>query len=213
MKKHTLKNQVRDIRGLRGAVLATVIVGGAGLGLLSALPAVEVMKAFSTNEFCVSCHTMTPMGETFTKSIHGGNNSTGFVADCVSCHLPHSNVVEELYVKGTSGIRHLWGEFVLGMEELDYDKLHPKRTDYVFDSGCLSCHKGLEPRALAATELSSVADQTHKLAFAHKDNDPDWQCASCHYDIAHPGLKHTMRQNAEEKLRRLTADLLKETQQ
>ena len=199
-----LKKIIQELRTLKGVTIAVLIVVGGGLGLLSALPAVEVIHLFSTNEFCSSCHTMTPAAETFTKSVHGGNNNVGFVAQCVDCHLPDSNVVEELYVKATSGTRHMWGEFIVGMEALDYDELHPKRTEYVYDSGCVSCHQNLEKRAELATPDSSVADQTHQMAFARKDTDPDWQCSSCHYDIAHPGLKQDMRERQEQSLQNLS---------
>ncbi|GAL04587.1 cytochrome c-type protein TorY [Photobacterium aphoticum] len=198
-----MKKLLTGIRSVKGAVFAAILTIGGGLGLLAALPASEVMHALSTNEFCSGCHTMTPMAETFKQSVHGGNNSQGFVADCVSCHLPESNVVEELWVKGTSGMRHLWGEYVLQMDALDYDALHPKRTEYVFDSGCVNCHRTLEERAAVATETSPISDQTHQLAFARKDTDSNWQCASCHYDIAHPGLKREMRLREESVLRDL----------
>ncbi|HGH6026610.1 TPA: cytochrome c3 family protein [Vibrio mimicus] len=200
-----MKALFEAIKNVKGAVLAVLLLAGTGLGLLASLPATEVLHAFSTNEFCASCHTMEPMAETFAKSVHGGNNSQGFVADCVSCHLPDSNVVEELYVKGTSGMRHLWGEYVLQMDALDYDELHPKRTEYVFDSGCVNCHRTLEDRAKVATETSPISDQTHKLAFERKDTDKDWQCSSCHIDIAHPDLKRNMRLRQEEKMREMAA--------
>ncbi len=187
--------------GVKRKVILVLLLIGTAIGLLAALPATEVLHALSSNEFCSSCHTMKPMAETFANSVHGGNNSQGFVAECVDCHLPKSNVVEELYVKGTSGIRHLWGEYVLRMEALDYKTLHPKRTEYVFDSGCINCHKDLERRAKLATKDSKPADWSHQLAFERKATDSNWQCSSCHYDIAHPQLEANMAKRAEEKLR------------
>ncbi|MDH5934338.1 cytochrome c3 family protein [Vibrio splendidus] len=194
------------LKGVKRKVIASLLVIGSGIGLLTALPATEVLHSLSSNEFCASCHTMEPMVETFANSVHGGNNSHGFVAECVDCHLPKSNIVEELYVKGTSGMRHLWGEYVLGMEELDYEALHPKRTEYVYDSGCVNCHRDLERRASIATEDGKISDWTHNLAFANKDNDPQWKCSSCHYDIAHPNLKENMRVRAADKLRLLAQE-------
>lgn len=194
------------LKGVKRKVIGALLVIGTGIGLLTALPATEVLHSLSSNEFCASCHTMEPMVETFANSVHGGNNSHGFVAECVDCHLPKSNVVEELYVKGTSGMRHLWGEYVLGMEELDYEALHPKRTEYVYDSGCVNCHRDLERRASTATEDGKISDWTHNLAFANKDNDPQWKCSSCHYDIAHPNLKENMRVRAADKLRLLAQE-------
>ncbi|ENS5605211.1 NapC/NirT family cytochrome c [Vibrio mimicus] len=198
-----MKALFEAIKNVKGAVLAVLLLAGTGLGLLASLPATEVLHAFSTNEFCASCHTMEPMVETFAESVHGGNNSRGFVADCISCHLPDSNVVEELYVKGTSGMRHLWGEYVLQMDALDYDELHPKRTEYVFASGCVNCHRTLEDRAKVAVETSPISDQIHKLAFERKNTDKDWQCSSCHIDIAHPDLKRNMRLRQEQKMQEM----------
>ncbi|ROV62192.1 cytochrome C [Vibrio ponticus] len=198
-----MRSLFKQIRSVKGAVLAAILTIGAGIGLLAALPATEVLHAFSTNEYCGTCHTMEPAAETFAKSVHGGNNSQGFVAECVSCHLPNSNVVDELWVKGTSGMRHLFGEYVLQMESLDYEELHPKRTEYVFDSGCINCHRKLEERAKVATTESPIADQTHQIAFARKDSDSNWQCSSCHYDIAHPDLKRSMRLRDEERMREM----------
>ena len=189
------------LQGVKRKTIAALLVVGGGFGLLAALPATEILHLVSTNEFCASCHTMDPMVETFAQSVHGGNNSQGFVADCVDCHIPESNIVEELYVKVTSGTRHIWGEFVLGMEELDYDKLHPMRTEYVYDSGCIECHRDLVRRADLATPEGEVSDWVHNMAFANKENNSDWNCSSCHYDIAHPNLKHNMQVRAEEKLR------------
>ncbi|KHT65323.1 cytochrome C [Photobacterium gaetbulicola] len=196
---------IKQIKQVKRSVIAVIALAGTGLGLLFALPATEVLHAFSTNEFCGSCHTMQPMLETFEQSIHGGNNSQGFVAECVDCHLPKSNVVEQLYVKGTSGMRHLWGEYVKGMDALDYQANHEKRTEFVFDSGCENCHRTLEHRASIADEQSAVSDQVHQMAFANRDTDTDYQCSSCHYDIAHPNLKRNMRLREEEKIRELAA--------
>lgn len=189
---------INKIKNMKRSSFVVMVLAFVGVGIF-AVP--KAMHAVSSNEFCASCHTMAPMAETFTLSPHGGGGSKGIVANCVDCHLPVSNVVEELYVKGTSGIRHMWGEYVLGMEALNYQELHEKRTEFVYDSGCESCHKMLESRAVAATETSPVADQVHQLAFLNRDNDPNYQCASCHYDIAHPDLKRNMRHREEDKLR------------
>ncbi len=90
---------IEQIKQVKRSVKLAIVAAGIGIGLISALPATEVLHVFSTNEFCASCHTMKPMAETFSQSIHGGNNQHGFVADCIDCHPPKSNIVEELWVK------------------------------------------------------------------------------------------------------------------
>ncbi len=196
-----MKKIFESIRYLKRSVLVVLAGIGVLFGLLLSLPAVEALHWASSNDFCASCHTMEPMVETFKQSSHGGNNSQGFVAECVDCHIPTSNVVDQLWVKGTSGMRHMWGEFVLGMEALDYQQKHDARSEYVFDSGCVNCHKTLEERALAASDSSPESDQVHKRSFEKKGSDSDWQCSSCHFDIAHPNLRWKMREREYTRLR------------
>ncbi len=202
-----MKKTIASIRALSWPALIIVAIIFGAVGLALALPASQTLRSLSKNEYCASCHIMEPVVETFAHSSHGGNNDSGFVADCVSCHIPKSNVVEELWVKGTSGARHLWGEYVTGMTELDYDRLHDMRTEYVYDSGCLSCHKDIEPRAIAAAkqDTPTPADWTHAIAFEKMDGDSDWQCSSCHIDIAHPGLKWNLIDRKYDELREAAA--------
>lgn len=191
---------IKQIRKIKGSILLVVAGAGVVLGLLLAFPAADAVHVVSTNEFCVSCHTMESVGETFARSPHGGNNSQGFVADCVDCHLPKSNAVHELWVKGTDGGRHVFMEFVMGMTELDYAEVHPNRHEYTYESACLDCHKAIPGAAANLTESSPVRDQVHALAFANREESEAFHCAGCHYDVSHPGLKRVMQEKHYEAL-------------
>lgn len=191
----------RRLKGLPRRVFLTLLAAGVAAGLLLSLPAAEVFHYFSSNGFCVSCHSMTTAKDTFAKSIHGGNNSQGFVADCGSCHLPTSNVVHELWVKTTVGMRHVFMEYIAGVELLDHEEFHPKRIDFNYESSCLHCHRMIEPRAKGPlTEESPISDRVHKIVFEYRDQEETFHCANCHFKEAHPGLKERMRELAREAL-------------
>lgn len=195
-----LKNLWLSIKDLPRSVLLTLLAGGVGVGLLLSLPAVEVVHFFSTNELCVACHSMKTVKETFAKSVHGGNNSQGFVADCGSCHLPTSNVVHELWVKTTVGMRHVYMEYIAGTELLDHQEFHAKRTEFSYESSCLNCHRMIEPRARGPiTPASPVSDRVHQVVFQYRDQEETFHCANCHFREAHPGLREEMRALWREK--------------
>jgi cytochrome c-type protein NapC len=182
------------IKALPRSVRLSLLAAGVVIGLLLSLPAVEALHFVSTNDFCVGCHSMKTVDETFAESVHGGNNHQGFVADCGSCHLPTSNVVHELWVKGTAGMRHLFMEYVAGVEVLDHQEFHAKRTDFSYESSCLNCHRMIEPRATGiVTADSPISDKVHKLVFEFRDKEATFHCANCHFKEAHPGLRQKMR--------------------
>ena len=182
------------IKSLPRNILLTLLAGGVAIGLLLSLPAVEMVNFFSTNRFCSDCHSMRVVKETFAESVHGGNNSQGFVADCGSCHLPKSNVAHELWVKTTVGMRHLFMEYIAGTELLDHEEFHAKRTDFSYESSCLNCHRMIEPRATGPiSDASPVSDRVHQLVFQYRDKEETFHCANCHFRESHPGLREEMR--------------------
>ncbi|MGL5282989.1 MAG: NapC/NirT family cytochrome c, partial [Plesiomonas shigelloides] len=70
----------------RWSVLALLIVGIViGLALII-VPHVGI-KMTSTTEFCVSCHSMTPVYEEYKQSVHF-KNAAGVRAECHDCHIP-----------------------------------------------------------------------------------------------------------------------------
>lgn len=53
----------------------------------------NVMDATSTEEFCVSCHSMETPLEELKQTVHWSNNS-GVRASCPDCHLPHDKTAK-----------------------------------------------------------------------------------------------------------------------
>lgn len=189
-----MKNPWQKIKHLPRSMILGVLAGGAVIGLLLSLPAIETVHLFSTNEFCVGCHSMKTADETFADSIHGGNNPRGFVADCGSCHLPTSNVVHELWVKTTVGLRDAFMEYIAGVEVLDHEEVHARRIEFNYESSCLNCHRMIEPRARGVvSENSPISDQIHRIAFEFREREETFHCANCHFKDAHPGLRERMR--------------------
>jgi cytochrome c-type protein NapC len=196
-----MNNNKLSLKHLPRKVFYTLLTAGVAIGLTMSLPAVEMVHYFSSNDFCTGCHSMTAAKESFARSVHGGNNSQGFVADCGSCHLPTSNVVDELWVKTTVGLRHIYMEYVAGTELLDHEQFHKQRNSFVYESSCLNCHKLIEPRAKAVhTEETAISDKVHKMVFDYRNKEETFHCANCHFKEAHPGLKENMRQLSRQKL-------------
>ena len=179
---------------LWGSLICGVIIG---LGI-SYIAAVAVDKT-GTPEFCMSCHEMKPMGETFKYSVHGGNNPQGFAAHhCTDCHLPHNSLAGYLVMKGISGTRDFLAH--IGLKKMvDFKENFNEMENYVYDSACLHCHEGIkEPER--AIGLSENIKQIHeKYYWEPKKAGEDISCVRCHNDktmthFAHPNLLEALSQ-------------------
>lgn len=142
----------------------------------------SMIEQTSDAEFCTTCHTMEPFATAHAQDVHGGNNPGGVVAACTDCHLPHDNAAHHLFAKATTGARDLMAQSIYFLHKPDWlDGLH-ERSEYVYDSGCLSCHAALkdatsdDPRALTA----------HKAYFA---GDLGEGCVECHAHVGHDDLE------------------------
>ena len=60
---------------------------------------------------------------------------------------------------------------------LDWQKLRARREEFVYDSGCLTCHQNLE---------EATAD--HGFHIMYFENITDSQCATCHTEVGHANL-------------------------
>ena len=47
----------------------------------------------------------------------------------------------------------------MGVELLDHKKWHAKRTEFVYESGRLGCHKLIKDRAISSTEKLTTQSQ------------------------------------------------------
>ena len=177
------------------------LICGAIIGLgISYVAAVAVDKT-AKPEFCMSCHEMKPMGESFKISVHGGNNPQGFAAHhCTDCHLPHNSLAGYLIAKGISGTRDFLAHIGL-TKMVDFKENFYEMKDYVYDSACLHCHEGIKDPEKAVGLSENIKEIHEKFYWQPKKAGKDVSCVTCHNDhvmvnFANPNLLETL---SEEK--------------
>lgn len=162
------------------------ILGGLALMLLGAgvLGGTQyAMKATSSTEFCISCHSMSHPQAEWEGSVHFSNRK-GIRAECADCHVPQDGLH---YVKAkVVALKDVWHTFVtnklpdqeayeahrLEMAQRVWDEM--KETD---SATCKSCHSF---DAMVLSEQKEAAQKMHKLA-----QETNQTCIDCHKGIAH----------------------------
>ncbi len=166
----------------------TYWIGGIGaLALLIIISWMTVetgIEISSHADFCGVCHTMEPMVDSYHDSIHGGNNPRGIMAACTDCHVSHENVFLHFVGKAQSGTHDAWVTLTRDESTLDWQAKRADHNEYVYDSGCLTCHRNLE----AATADKHFHDNYFSGAI-------DSQCVDCHSNIGHRNLNKYLLEN------------------
>jgi cytochrome c-type protein NapC len=166
------------VKALKLALVAAL----AGLGVAASWALVDTGIHFtSDDEFCTDCHSHAPIGTSYREDLHGGNNPGGWRATCAQCHIPHDNAVHYLWVKAIHGVRDPFMEIVSDPYDIDWHGHRDQRESYVYDSGCLDCHKNLQQRTLA----NGKAFLPHRDYFAAPDS---MTCVGCHKHVGHRAL-------------------------
>ncbi len=156
-------------------------------GILIALTGVAIgtktLDYFSTNEFCVSCHTMQQNFEEYKQSIHY-KNRTGVRADCADCHQP-KDFVGKIWRK-IGATKDLYHHFITGKidtpEKFEANRLEMaqsvwKRMEDENYKTCTTCHAyDAMDHAKQSTQASVEMKQASKENLA---------CIECHKGIAH----------------------------
>lgn len=165
-------------KGLLAAVLVLVVVP---LGMTTSWMITEAaLETTSGPDFCATCHTMEPFARTFRQDVHGGRNPRGLAAQCTDCHLRHDNVASYLWTKARFGLHDVWAQLTYDLNAIDWQSGLAHRERYVFDSGCLTCHRELEN-----ARGNSPAFVAHRPYFL---GEIDKQCVTCHAQVGHSGL-------------------------
>ncbi|WP_051298887.1 cytochrome c3 family protein [Marinobacterium litorale] len=167
------------------AVKILLILGLLGLATVLAWGVTDkALHITSDAAFCGSCHSMVPMQISFLNSSHGGRSTTGVEVLCTDCHLPHDSTVNYLYMKARNGAWDVWKEFVIGADDVDWHAKRERAHEYVYESGCLKCHNGLE----RGSESNSVQFVAHKPYF---QGAVDKTCIDCH-NVGHRDLTQAL---------------------
>jgi len=138
----------------------------------------------SRADFCSICHSMEPMVASYRASIHGGNNPRGIMSACTDCHVSHENLFAHFVGKAKSGTHDIWVELTTDTSTHDWQALRLKNDEYVYDSGCLTCHRNLE-----------AATQDKKVHNNYFDGVTDSKCVNCHEEVGHSNLNKYLLQN------------------
>ena len=171
-------------------VLAVVAaLAGLGIAVAASWAAMDtVLHATGDYEFCTGCHAYEPIARAYREDVHGGNNPAGVRAACNDCHLPHDNPLHYLWVKARHGVVDPAMELLKEPHEIDWHGIRERREEFVYDSGCLACHKYLQ----AATEGNRKAFRPHRSYFSGAT---DRRCVSCHEHVGHHRLGYHLEQS------------------
>lgn len=197
---------MRRRQSSKGKIFGLLALGMA-LGAAGLYAANWSMRATSTTEFCVSCHSMSKPHEEWQASSHFFNKS-GVRAECADCHIPHDN--DWNYV--TTKIRDGLGDLIAEMrntipDEAAFEAKRGEMAKYVWaqmkenDSAtCRSCHT---PDAMDIFSQSEKAQEKHAQMAETGET-----CIDCHRGLVHfpPEFADEANQAAEHLL-----DLAKQT--
>ena len=158
-------------------ILLLLVIGGL-LGLVVSFGIGVAVHHTSSDKFCVKCHTMEPLVESYKADVHGGNNPEGVKAKCVECHLPHDTLLNYMYTKTATSLHDIRVQFFTDLESIDWEAKRKHASDYTYDSGCMNCH----------TNLREVTMSDPKAFIAHKEyyeKRTDKTCVECHNNVGH----------------------------
>lgn len=158
-----------------------VFIAGGAIGMLVSLGIAQMIHMTGDDKFCVSCHVMEPMRDAYLNDIHGGKNRVGVKADCVACHLPHNNVLNYVFRKAYNGATEAAAMVFSDPYKYDWETRRKNRKHFVYDSGCISCHK----------ELKTATNSNLKSFLPHRDyfnGASKKTCAECHEHVGHKNL-------------------------
>ncbi|MGI9203260.1 MAG: NapC/NirT family cytochrome c, partial [Woeseiaceae bacterium] len=93
----------------------------------------------------------------------------------------HNNTVNYMFMKARFGMHDAWAQLTYDLDAIDWQAKREHSENFVFDSGCLSCHAELE-RASESSAKSFVAHRPYFLGTIES------KCVSCHNRVGHKDL-------------------------
>lgn len=166
----------------RNVLVALVVFAALGIGVAASWALMDtVIHATGDHEFCSSCHSHAPIGASYREDLHGGNNPAGWRASCSQCHIPQDNALHYLWVKGVHGVVDPTMELLKDPHDIDWHGNRQRRAEYVYDSGCMSCHQYLRQ----TSEGNPKAFLAHRRYFREPG---EHTCVECHEHVGHHRL-------------------------
>ncbi|QGM79956.1 pentaheme c-type cytochrome TorC [Otariodibacter oris] len=142
----------------------------------------DVMDSTSTEEFCVSCHSMEqPLAE-LKETVHW-SNSSGVTATCSNCHLPHEKTPK--FARKVQAMREVFAEFTGKYdEEGSFEEHRQEMAEREWarfaangSKECKTCH------SYERMDFDNMSDLAKKAMIPAAERDQS--CMDCHKGIAH----------------------------
>ena len=153
-----------------------------GIGAAALWGTQFIMHKTSSQEFCISCHSMSQPKEEWESSSHF-SNAKGIRAECADCHVPQEGWH---YVKAKFiALKDVWYEIQGKLDSKEkYETHRAELAQMVWDDmkasnseTCRSCHSF---DAMELSQQSKLAKQTHTEAQSNNQT-----CIDCHKGIVH----------------------------
>lgn len=165
----------------------------------------DLMDYTSTEEFCVSCHSMQQPLDELKQTAHWSNRS-GVSATCSSCHLPHENLAK--YARKVEAIREVVAEMKGKFDEegaFEKHRLEMAEREWARFAAngskeCKACHSY---DRMNFDKMSEAARKAMIPAAAK-----DQSCMDCHKGVAHHLPKMEVAQEVQTKFDNLVSQSL-----
>lgn len=147
-----------------------------------------IVHKTSDDKFCASCHEwMSPMVQAYHASPHGGASPLGIKASCATCHLPHDTFgIAYIAKKLSNGISEVSYMLLNDPAKYDWQKNRENRENYVYDSGCLTCHANIGNEIAKNENVRDMHDRWLRAKDLPKSE--RISCVSCHKNVGHEEL-------------------------
>ncbi len=138
-----------------------ILAAGVIIGVFFAIAGAVTYHASGNPLFCTACHSMAGVGEQWERSLH-----KQFA--CIECHLPDSNIFEQVAYKTKAGLNDLYHETLRSYPATI--RISAEARDIV-QGNCLRCHYATVENTFMAAQGGS--------------------CLKCHGRVVHGPEKET----------------------
>ncbi|BCX78764.1 NapC/NirT family cytochrome c [Campylobacter sp. 19-13652] len=150
--------------------------------------------------FCVSCH------EWMDTSVNAYKMGSHAGVECTTCHLPQDSAkLAYLLKKAANGVSEVTHMLTHDAKDMDWQANRARRAEYVYDSGCISCHakvlgaehgenKNAADMHAAYVSSNGLSGEIGgvKIVFlgenSSSENGKKLACVSCHKSVGHESL-------------------------